>query len=87
MLKHILLKIKQYYQKTKQWFATRKKLHKQRRWYIRLLHDILFIFLVFILLLFLININFLWLFGKSPRISEIRNPQQSIASEVYTSDG
>lgn len=87
MLKLILSKIKPYYQKTKQWFAARKKLHKQRRWYIRLLHDILFIFVVFILLLFLININFLWLFGKSPRISEIRNPQQSIASEVYSADG
>ncbi|HPE99731.1 MAG TPA: transglycosylase domain-containing protein [Bacteroidales bacterium] len=47
----------------------------------------MFSFLAFVLLLFLININFLWLFGSSPRISDIKNPQQSIASEIYSDDG
>lgn len=71
----------------KNWWHKRKELRKKRKWYIRILRSILFSFLAFILFLFLININFLWLFGSSPRISDIKNPQQSIASEVYSADG
>ena len=32
------------------------------------------------------ELNFLWLFGYSPTINELRNPPYSIASEVYSSD-
>lgn len=35
----------------------------------------------------LMEINFLWLFGYSPTVAEIRNPRVSIASEIYTADG
>lgn len=52
-----------------------------------ILRGFLMAFLIFLLFLFLIDINFLWLFGKSPGLSEIRNPRQSIASEVYSADG
>ena len=42
----------------------------------------------FIILLFCaIEVNFLWLFGYSPTIKDIKNPNMSIASEVYTTDG
>lgn len=34
-----------------------------------------------------IQINFLWLFGYFPSISEINNPEQNTASMVYSSDG
>ena len=40
-----------------------------------------------IVLLFLIDINFLFLFGKSPSMFNIKDPMQSIASEIYSSDG
>ena len=45
-----------------------------------------------IVLLFLylgaVDINFLWLFGKSPGyFSGIRDPQTSQASEIYSADG
>ena len=45
-----------------------------------------------IVLLFLylgaVDINFLWLFGKSPGyFSVIRDPQTSQASEIYSADG
>ena len=40
-----------------------------------------------ILLLFLIDINFLWLFGKSPGMSSLKDPIQHNASEIYSADG
>lgn len=40
----------------------------------------------FILLLLLIDMNFLWLFGKSPGMFNVKEPIQHIASEVYSSD-
>lgn len=42
---------------------------------------------LFILFLLLVDINFLWLFGKSPTIKTIANPSQALASEIITSDG
>jgi penicillin-binding protein 1A len=39
------------------------------------------------LYLFLVDINFLWLFGKSPRISELNNPDYEITSQLFSSDG
>lgn len=41
----------------------------------------------FILLLVLIDLNILWLFGKSPSISQLKNPKQRSATEVYSEDG
>lgn len=44
-------------------------------------------FFLFIFFIIAIDINFLWLFGRSPSISEILHPQPNIASEVYSEDG
>ncbi len=56
-------------------------------WY-RKLGNILFTFFwVFLLYLFLVDINFLWLFGKSPTLHSISHPNQSVASEIISSDG
>ncbi|HOY33118.1 MAG TPA: transglycosylase domain-containing protein [Bacteroidales bacterium] len=98
MLKDIVARIKQGYtqlsakwqviwSRIKPWLQSIKEVWRKSRWYLKILYSIIGSFILFIFLLFLININFLWLFGKSPRISEIRNPQQSIASEVYSADG
>lgn len=40
-----------------------------------------------IVLLVMIDLNFLWLFGKSPSMFNIKEPIQHIASEVYSADG
>lgn len=40
-----------------------------------------------VLLLILIDMNFLWLFGKSPSMFNIKEPIQHIASEIYSADG
>ena len=36
-----------------------------------------------IVLLVMIDLNFLWLFGKSPSMFNIKEPIQHIASEIY----
>lgn len=35
----------------------------------------------------MVDINFLWLFGKSPGFSQIMHPTTSEASEIYSADG
>lgn len=46
------------------------------------------IFVYFVIIFFCaIELNFLWLFGYSPDMHDIRNPSMSLASEVYYADG
>jgi penicillin-binding protein 1A len=46
------------------------------------------IFVYFVILFFCaIELNFLWLFGYSPNMREIKTPTQQFPSEVYTADG
>src|SRR5476649_843009 len=46
------------------------------------------IFLYFVIIFFCsIELNFLWLFGYSPDMQDIKNPSLSLSSEVYYSDG
>ena len=44
-------------------------------------------FVLFLIYLFVVDINLFWLFGKSPGLSSINNPNQSVATIIYTSDG
>lgn len=44
-------------------------------------------FAFFLIILLAVDINFLWLFGSSPRISELRNPEINLTSYLYSSDG
>lgn len=53
----------------------------------KLSNTLLTSFALFLLLLFLVDINFLWLFGKSPSIKIIANPPQSLSSEIISADG
>jgi penicillin-binding protein 1A len=46
------------------------------------------VFIYFIIVFFCaIEINFLWLFGYSPDMEDIKTPSMSVSSEVYTADG
>lgn len=48
----------------------------------------LVIFLYFVIIFFCsIELNFLWLFGYSPDMQDIKNPSLSLSSEVYYADG
>ncbi len=71
-------------------FKWRKKRYARYRglpWYRKIVNLFLTSIVLFILYLFLVDINFLWLFGKSPGLRSISNPNQSVASEIITSDG
>ena len=64
-----------------------KKLYIGRPWYaktgIALLSGVIALFIY----LGAVDINFLWLFGKSPGFAQIKNPTTASASEIYSSDG
>lgn len=64
-----------------------RRLYKSHAWYTRVLTAFITFIAAFILYLSLVDINFLWLFGKSPGLSSIHNPEQPTASEIYSADG
>ena len=65
-----------------------KNLYRGKAWYTKTLIGIASCIVAFILYLGAVDINFLWLFGKSPGFfSGITNPQTSEASEIYSADG
>jgi penicillin-binding protein 1A len=41
----------------------------------------------FLLFTLAIDINLFWLFGSSPKIGELKNPDISLTSEIYSADG
>ncbi|MDY5239398.1 transglycosylase domain-containing protein [Bacteroides helcogenes] len=72
------------YRKFKKWYT---KLYHNKPWYKKALASFTTFIVVFLLYLIMVDINFLWLFGKSPTLSSIHNPEQPIASEIYSADG
>ena len=63
-----------------------KNLYKGRAWYVKLLSAIVSLLVLFIVWLGMVDINFLWLFGKSPGYMSGLEPQISQASEIYSAD-
>ncbi len=63
-----------------------KSLYKGRAWYVKLLSAIVSLLVLFIVWLGMVDINFLWLFGKSPGYMSGLEPQISQASEIYSAD-
>lgn len=66
-----------------QWY---KELYQGRKWYTKTGLGFASLIVAFILYLFMVDINFLWLFGKSPSMSSIMNPKNPQASELYSAD-
>ena len=64
-----------------------KQLYQGKKWYSRLAIGFASFIVAFILYLFMVDINFLWLFGKSPGLSSIMHPKTVEASELYSADG
>ncbi|MGE5355945.1 MAG: transglycosylase domain-containing protein [Deltaproteobacteria bacterium] len=69
------------------WRIARYKRFKGLKWYQKTLNIIITAIVLFLIYLVLVDINFLWLFGKSPGLRAIANPKQHFASEVYSADG
>ncbi len=74
-------------QKLKQGWQWYKGLFKGRKWYTKMGWGFVSFIVAFLLYLFLVDINFLWLFGKSPSLNAIMNPKTTQASELYSADG
>lgn len=62
-------------------------LYKGRPWYIKTISAFASFIVFFILYLGAVDINFLWLFGKSPGFFDIQKPKTNVASEIYSADG
>ena len=63
-----------------------KSLYKGRPWYIKTLVGIASVVVAFFLYLGAVDTNILWLFGRSPSMSTIKNKRPSQASEIYSAD-
>ena len=63
-----------------------KSLYKGRPWYIKLLSAAVTLVAVFFLYLGAVDVNFLWLFGKSPSMATIKNKRPAEASIIYSAD-
>ena len=64
-----------------------KGLFKGRPWYIKTLSALGTLVVAFFLYLIMVDINFLWLFGKSPSMSDVKNTHPAEASQIYSADG
>ena len=64
-----------------------KETYGKAKWHQRLLIIFTDVMMIFFLFLVCVDMNFLWLLGKSPSMMSISDPQQSQASEIYSEDG
>lgn len=64
-----------------------KNLYHEKPFWKKMLLAIVSFILFLVLSAVAIQNNFLWLFGDSPSLSEIKNPKNNNASEVYSKDG
>ena len=64
-----------------------KSIYAGHKWYNKVGIAFLTFIFAFLLYLFMVDINFLWLFGRSPGMSSIMNPKTVQASELYSADG
>ncbi|ERT58040.1 transglycosylase [Prevotella sp. BV3P1] len=64
-----------------------KKLFQGKPWYAKTGIALLSGLIALIIYLGAVDLNFLWLFGKSPGFAQIKNPNTSSASEIYSADG
>ena len=66
------------------WRKARLNRYRGLVWYKKMANVFITSVVLFMLYLFLVDINFLWLFGKSPGLGSISNPTQSGASIIHT---
>lgn len=83
-IKALLKAINKGWCKFKNWY---KGLYKGRPWYVKALLVLATLIVAFILFLIAVDINFLWLFGKSPSTYSIMHPKTPEASYIYSADG
>lgn len=72
---------------TKRFTKWYKNLYKGKKWYVKSIIAFISFIVSIIIYLGLVDMNFLWLFGKSPGFSAIKNPPTNEASIIYSADG
>lgn len=82
-----LSKILPFIVKGKQYYRLFFEQLKTKHLSIRILVYTLLVFFYGLLFVLAVDLNLFWLFGKSPNISELNNPNYEITSELYSSDG
>lgn len=82
-IKRLLSKVKQILKRFGHWYVHR---FKGQPWWYKAIAGIISFFVFVILYFTAVNLNFLWLFGKSPTIHSIMHPETSEASELYSED-
>ncbi len=84
-------KIVEFAAKGRQWLRKSwlwyKNLYQGRAWYVKGGVGLASFVVCFIFYLIMVDLNFLWLFGKSPSLSAIMHPKTTQASELYSADG
>ena len=83
-LKGIFRSIVNRYKRFNAWY---KGLYAGKPWYVKGFYAMCTTFVTILLLLIAVNINFLWLFGKSPSLHDIMEPRPYNASYIYSADG
>jgi len=83
-MKKYVEKVSQLTRKAWQWY---RGLYQNKRWYTKTAVGLTSFVVAFLLYLVMVDINFLWLFGRSPGLSSIMNPKTVQASELYSADG
>ena len=87
-MKKIIRFLQWSWKKIKGFWPWYKNLYCGKAWYTKTLIGFVSFIVAFFLYLGAVDINFLWLFGKSPGyFSGILDPQTSQASEIYSADG
>ena len=83
-MKQKLIEIAKWIKDLWPWYKT---LYKGRPWYIKTLSFVISVIAAFFIYLGAVDMNFLWLFGKSPSMATIKNKRPNTASEIYSADG
>ncbi len=79
--------IKVWWEKFITWRKVRIARYHGLVWYQKIVNLIVTSIVLFLIYLFIVDINLFWLFGKSPGLRSISNPNQSVATLIYTADG
>ncbi len=75
------------YSKTKYFFKNLIRIPCEVPLWMKALLIAIYSLAFFLLLTLAIDINLFWLFGRSPKISELKDPDISLTSEIFSADG
>lgn len=82
--KKVIDAVRGQWRRFKHWY---KGLYRGRPWWMKVLVALASLVVCFVLYLVAVDMNLLWLFGKSPSINSIMHPKTNAASYIYSADG